>query len=70
MIFFLKSHNVEKTERDLLRLFNIHSVAEHQKVEERTLWGIFFSKKSLTMPKLKGGPFGEFFFRKKSHNAK
>ena len=32
-----------------MRLFNIHFVAEHQKIEGETLWGILFEKKS--MPK-------------------
>ena len=49
------------TEReDPLGFFNIHSVAKHQKIEGGTLWGkfVFFSKKSLTMPKkTEGGPF-------------
>ena len=53
MNFFLeqKSHNAKKTERvDPLGVFNIHFVAKHQKIEGGTLWGIFFRKKSLTMP--------------------
>ena len=41
----------KKTERgDPLRLFNIHSVAEHQKIEGGTFWGIFFEF-FFTMPK-------------------
>ena len=51
IVFREKSHNAEKTERgDPLRLFNIHSVAEHQKIEGGPL-GKFVSKKYLTMPK-------------------
>ena len=50
----------KKTERgDPLGFFNIHSVAKHQKKCRGTLWGNFFSKKSLAVPKkMKGGPFG------------
>ena len=51
----------KKTERvDPLGVFNIHFVAKHQKIEERTLWGNFFSgKKSHNAEKkLKGRPFG------------
>ena len=46
IIFFeKKSHNAEKIERgDPLRLFNIHSVAEHQKMKGDLL-GNFFRKK-------------------------
>ena len=47
----------KKTERgDPLGFFNIHSVAKHQKNAGGTLWGkIFFRKKSLAVPKMKGG---------------
>ena len=42
----------KKTERgDPLGFFNIHSVAKHQKNAGGTLWGIFFRKKSLAVPK-------------------
>ena len=48
-----KSHNAENTEReDPLEVFNIHFVAKQaKKIEGGTLWGNFFRKKSLTMPK-------------------
>ena len=47
----------KKTERgDPLGFFNIHSVAKHQKNAGGTLWGkIFFSKKSLAVPKKERG---------------
>ena len=39
------------------RFFNIHSVAKHEKIEEKH----FFSGKNLTMPKkLKGGTLWDF----------
>ena len=44
-----KSHNAKKTERGFLKaeterplgFFNIHSVAKHKKIEEKTLWRKF-----------------------------
>ena len=50
IVFEKKVLQCRKTKRDPLRLFNIYSVAEHQKIEGGTLWGFFFEK-SLTMPK-------------------
>ena len=49
-----------KTERgDPLRFFNIHSVAKHEKIEEKIF--LLFSEKDLTMPKkLKGGTLWDF----------
>ena len=78
----LKSHNAEKTERgDPLWFFNIHSVAKHEKIEEKnfrekisqcrkkvkggTLWDFSTSILSQNIKKMQGGPFGEFFFEKK-----
>ena len=50
--FGKKSHNTEKTERrNPLRFSNIHSDAKQQKIEGGTIWGNFFSKKSLAVPK-------------------
>ena len=48
-----------KTERgDPLRFFNIHSVAKHEKIEEKKF---LFSGENLTMPKkLKGGILWDF----------
>ena len=47
-----KISQCRKTERgDPLGFFNIHSVAKFQKIAGGTLWGIFFSKKSLAVPK-------------------
>ena len=47
-----KSHNAEKTERrDPLGFFHLHSVGKNQKIEGGP-FGDFFSKKSLTEPKL------------------
>ena len=50
----------KKTERgDPLGFFNIHSVAKHQKNAGGPFGEIFFSKKSLAVPKkMKGGVFG------------
>ena len=50
----------KKSERgDPLGFFNIHSVAKHLKKCRGALWGIFFRKKSLAVPKkMKGGVFG------------
>ena len=49
--FFQKNLTMPKNwKRDPLRLFNIHSVAEHQKIEGGTLWGKFFFEKK-SMPK-------------------
>ena len=46
----------KKTETgELLKLFNIHSVSEHQKKLKGEPLGKFFSKKSLTMPKTERG---------------
>ena len=57
--FFEKSHNADKNLKgDRLGFFNIYSVAKHQIVEGRTLWGNFVLKKNLTMSKkLKWGHF-------------
>ena len=41
----LTSHNAEKLK---LRFFNIHSVAKHEKIEEKYFF--LFSGKNLTMP--------------------
>ena len=68
LLRYRKNPKVEpnwRTRGDTLKFF-IHSVANQKKLkgEKKIL------KKSLTMPKkLKGGPFGEFFFEKKSHRA-
>ena len=44
----------KKTERgDPLGFFNFHSVAKHKKKCRGDLWGIFFRKKCLAVPKLK-----------------
>ena len=48
--FWKKDHNAEKLKRDPIGFFNIHSVGKLQK-NEGGLWGIFFEKKSRTMPK-------------------
>ena len=46
-----KVSQCRKTERgDPLRFFNIHSVAKHEKIEEKNFFFIF-GKKNLTMPK-------------------
>ena len=46
----LKSHNAEKLKGgDPLRFFNIHSVAKHEKIEEKIFF--HFREKNLTMPK-------------------
>ena len=66
----LKSHNAEKLKGDPLRFFNIHSVAKHEKIEEKNFY--FREKISQCRKKLKGGPFGIFqhpFCRKTQKNA-
>ena len=77
-----KFSQCRKTERgDPLGFFNIHSVAKHQKIEGGkksqcrkklqggTLWNFPTSILTQNIKKMKGGPFGEFFFRKKSGSA-
>ena len=57
-LFSEKISQCRKTVRgDPLGFSNIHSDAKQQKIERGTLWGkIFFSKKSLAVPKkMKGG---------------
>ena len=41
---FVDSHNAEKLKGEPLGFFNIHSVAKHQKIEERKI--CIFRKKS------------------------
>ena len=70
--FFLKVSQCRKTERgDPLRFFNIHSVAKHEKIEEK-----IFGKKSHNAEKNwkggsknAGGPFGEKNSKKMSRSA-
>ena len=46
----------KKTERgDPLRFFNIHSVAKHEKIEEKNFFFIFGKKSHNAEKKLKGG---------------
>ena len=40
-----------------------------KKLKGGTLWDFSTSILSQIIKKLKGGPFGDFFFEKKSHNA-
>ena len=50
-----------KTERgDPLRFFNIHSVAKHEKIEEKNFYFYFREKISQCRKKLKGGTLWDF----------
>ena len=61
-----------RVKRGILSHFLTSIVAKHQKIEGGTLWGNFFSKKSLTMPKnWKGDPLvspGMVCYAKKAKN--
>ena len=58
-IFGKKPHYAKKTEKGgPLGFFNIHSVAKHEKIENKKIY--FRAKISLCRKKLKGGPFGIF----------
>ena len=64
-----KVSQCRKTERgDLLRFFNIHSVAKHEKIENK----FSFSGKNLTMPKKteRGDPLGFFNIHSVSKHQK
>ena len=57
IFFSKKSRSAEKMKGDPLRFFNIHSVAKHEKIEEKKY---FWEKISQCRKKLKGGPFVVF----------
>ena len=67
----LKSHNTEKLKGGTLGFFNIHSVAKHEKIENKNFH--FRKKISQSRKKLKGGAFGIFqhpFCRKTSKKCR
>ena len=55
--FRKKSHNTEKLTGGTFWVFNIHSVAKHEKIEENKN---FYFRKKITVPKKteRGGPLG------------
>ena len=69
-----KVSQCRKTERgDPLRFFNIHSVAKHEKIEEKIFFSFSGKKISQCRKKLKGGPFEVFqhpFCRKTSKKCR